>query len=97
MNEKMFTELEASLREGISIIRGETKPSRTFQFDGPDIKAIRERLSLSQKQFAGLLGISTRTLQNWEQGRRFPEGPARVLLQVADKHPQALLDIAKQN
>lgn len=93
MDERMFAELEASLREGIAILRGEKEPSRTFQLDAPDIKAIRENMSLTQQQFAALLGISLRTLQNWEQGRRSPEGPARVLLQVAAKHPQALLDV----
>lgn len=93
MDERMFAELEASLREGMAILRGEKEPSRTFQLDAPDIKAIRENMSLTQQQFAALLGISLRTLQNWEQGRRSPEGPARVLLQVAAKHPQALLDV----
>ena len=95
MDDKMFEELEASLKEGMAIIRGDAKSSRTFQFDAPDVKAIRETLNLSQDQFAALLGISTRTLQNWEQGRRSPEGPARVLLQVAAKHPHALLDVVR--
>jgi len=93
MDEKMFAELEASLREGMAILRDEKEPSRTFQLDAPDIKAIRENMKLTQEQFAALLGISMRTLQNWEQGRRSPEGPARVLLQVAAKHPHALLDV----
>ena len=53
---------------------------------------IREGFNLTQRQFAAMLGISVRTLQNWEQGRRVPEGPARVLLQVAAKHPEAVLD-----
>lgn len=93
MDEKMFAELEASLREGMAILRGEKEASRTFQLSAPDIKAIRENMKLTQHQFASLLGISLRTLQNWEQGRRSPEGPARVLLQVAAKNPQALLDV----
>jgi putative transcriptional regulator len=93
MDEKMFAELESSLKEGMAIIRGEVQPSRTFQFESPDVKAIRENLKLSQQQFSALLGISIRTLQNWEQGRRTPEGPARVLLLVAAKKPQALLDV----
>lgn len=95
MDEKMFAELEASLKEGMAIVRGEAEPSRTFQFDAPDVKAIRSSLQLSQQQFADLLGISKRTLQNWEQGRRSPEGPARILLQVAAKHPGALLDAVR--
>lgn len=93
MDEKLFAELEASLREGMEILRGEKQPSRTFHLDAPDIKAIRDNMNLTQQQFAALLGISLRTLQNWEQGRRSPEGPARILLQVAAKNPQALLDV----
>lgn len=96
MEEKMFAELEASLKEGMEILSGEKEPSRTFQFEVPDIKSIRDNLKLTQQQFANLLGISTRTLQNWEQGRRSPEGPARVLLQVAAKHPKILLDVVHQ-
>jgi len=57
-----------------------------------DIKHIRQGYDLTQSQFAALLGISVGTLRNWEQGRRVPEGPARVLLQVAAKHPEAVLD-----
>jgi putative transcriptional regulator len=52
-------------------------------------------MNLSQLEFAALLGISRSTLQNWEQGRRTPEGPARVLLQVADRHPDAVWDVVK--
>lgn len=92
MDEQMFTELEASLKEGMAILRGDAQPSRTFSFDSPDVKAIRDDLDLTQQQFAALIGISVRTLQNWEQGRRVPEGPARVLLLVAAKNPRAVLD-----
>ena len=53
---------------------------------------IRERMGLSQDKFAKLLGISSSTLKNWEQGRRKPDGPARILLNVAAKHPEAILD-----
>jgi putative transcriptional regulator len=58
----------------------------------PDVVALRARFQLSQAKFAALLGISTATLRNWEQGRRTPEGPARVLLQVAARHPEAVLN-----
>jgi putative transcriptional regulator len=53
---------------------------------------VREKLGLTQSQFAGLIGISIRTLQNWEQGHRRPEGTARALLRVAEQHPQAVLE-----
>lgn len=56
-----------------------------------DVRSIRERMGLSQSAFAALLGVSARTLQDWEQGRRQPTGPARSLLRVAERHPEALL------
>ncbi len=54
------------------------------------VRAIRERLAMSQTTFARLFGISVDTLQNWEQGRRQPEGPARMLLRVIDREPEAV-------
>lgn len=57
---------------------------------------IREQFGLSQDKFADLVGISVGTLRNWEQGRRKPEGPARVLLRVASRHPEVLLDIGRE-
>jgi len=60
----------------------------------PDVASIREKTGLSQSRFAALLGVSVRTLQDWEQGRRAPSGAARTLLLVADRNPHALLDVA---
>lgn len=60
----------------------------------PDVTTIREKTGLSQARFAELLGVSVRTLQDWEQGRRAPSGAARTLLLVADRNPRALLDVA---
>lgn len=92
MNNELFGELVESVRQGGAILRGEAKPSRAFTVDAPNVKQIRQDLHLSQGKFALMLGISVATLRNWEQGRRMPEGPARVLLQVAEKHPQAVWD-----
>ena len=93
MQEEEFQDLIASIKEGGAILRGEKEPSRKFHFDSLDIKRIREGYQLTQTQFAAMLGISLSTLQNWEQGRRVPEGPAMVLLRVAQKHPEAILDV----
>ena len=60
----------------------------------PSVSSIREKTGLSQPKFAALLGVSVRTLQEWEQGRRAPSGAARTLLAVAAKNPHALLDVA---
>jgi putative transcriptional regulator len=60
----------------------------------PSVAVIREHTGLSQAKFATLLGVSVRTLQEWEQGRRAPSGAARTLLMVAAKNPQALLEVA---
>jgi putative transcriptional regulator len=60
----------------------------------PAISAIRQKTGLSQTRFSELLGVSVRTLQEWEQGRRSPSGAARTLLQVAARNPKALLAVA---
>lgn len=60
----------------------------------PNVSTIRETTGLSQAHFAKLLGVSVRTLQDWEQGRRAPSGAARTLLLIAAKNPQALLEVA---
>lgn len=60
----------------------------------PAVAEVREKTGLSQSRFATLLGVSVRTLQDWEQGRRAPSGAARTLLLVADKNPKALLEVA---
>ncbi len=95
MKEELFEELVASIREAGAIHRGEKKPSRVFKVEKPDIKAIRGAMGMTQMQFAALLGISVNTLRNWEQGRREPEGPARVLLLVAAHRPDAILESVK--
>lgn len=95
MRDELFDELLASVREGGAILRGEKKPARQTRYGDPSVAKIREEYGLSQAKFAALLGISVRTLQNWEQGRRQPQGPAKVLLRVAAKHPRAVLDAVK--
>lgn len=66
----------------------EAKPTRA--------RKARQKTGFTQAQFAQILGISIRTLQGWEQGRRTPTGAARMLIEVTLKHPQAVLDVADQ-
>lgn len=95
MRDDLFEELAQSVSEGGAILRGEADPARETLFEEPEVGALRAEYGLSQAKFAALLGISVRTLQNWEQGRRRPHGPARVLLRVAARHPRAILDTVK--
>ena len=62
----------------------------------PPVLEARERTGLSQTQYAKLLGVSVRTLQGWEQGRKSPSGAARTLLAIARRNPRALLDVAEE-
>jgi putative transcriptional regulator len=95
MKKDVFDELLVSIEQGGRILRGKKAPSRSFRVDKPNVLAIRRHLGLTQQKFAELLGISPATLRNWEQGRRRPEGAARVLLCVAAKYPHAVLDTVR--
>jgi len=95
MRKKLFKELLQSVTEAAAIERGVAKPSRTFRVrSANDVVRVRAKLGLPQTKFARLLGISENTLQNWEQGRRKPAGPAKVLLKIAAKHPKIVLESA---
>lgn len=90
MNDSDFEQLLASVKEAGRIKRGEQEPARKFEVKAEDVKAIRAKLNKSQSEFALMIGVSVSTLQNWEQGRRQPEGPARALLKVASVNPLAV-------
>ena len=90
MKKALFNDLVASIQEAGKIHRGEATPSRTFVFQPEEVKQIREKLHKSQPEFAQMIGVSVATLQNWEQGRRQPQGPARALLLVASKAPEVV-------
>lgn len=87
MNKQSFDELIESVREAGKIHRGEKKALRVFSFNPFDVKKIRERTGLSQSEFSTLVHVSLRTLQNWEQGRRVPTGPALALLTIIKNDP----------
>lgn len=92
MKQKDFDRLVASVKQAGAIRRGQRKPGRETEFRPEDVRAIRGKLEKSQEEFALMIGVSVATLQNWEQGRRRPEGPARALLRVAAKNPQAIVE-----
>lgn len=82
--------LITSAKQARRIARGEAEPARVHVPADVDVQAIRKRLKLSQDRFAARFGIQSSTVRDWEQGRRKPEGPARVLLMVIDKEPNAV-------
>ncbi len=85
----MKRDIGKELLEGIQAIK--SGQGKRIEFEIPDdVKMIRENVGLSQSVFAGVLGISKRTLQDWEQGRRHPTGPAKALLRIVHKHPEVL-------
>ncbi len=88
MKSKMFDELLQSVREGGAILRGQSKAPRRLEIRPSGIRAIRERTKLSQSDFALLIGVSVKTIQNWEQARRQPTGPAAALLRIIAHEPQ---------
>ena len=85
-----FNKLMLSVRQAGKIKQGKIKSTRITEFKPADVRAIRRRLAKSQTEFAYMIGVSVGTLQNWEQGRRRPEGPARALLKVAHENPNAV-------
>jgi putative transcriptional regulator len=92
MNDEDFKKLVESIEQAGAIRAGNKKASRRTKIKEPDPKQIRESLGLSQSDFALLIGVSARTIQNWEQHRREPEGAAKALLRVTAKNPDAVLE-----
>jgi putative transcriptional regulator len=87
VKKQMFEELLGSVREAGAILRGKKKPSRRVVVCSSAVRVIRERTRLSQAEFAQLIGVSVKTLQNWEQDRRRPTGPAAALLSIIEHDP----------
>jgi putative transcriptional regulator len=91
MKNKDFKDLLASIDQARRIHTGKLKAGRIFKFNPIIVKNIRMKLHASQVEFAQMIGISVDTLQNWEQGRRRPEGPAMALLKVAEADPETVM------
>lgn len=91
MDKKLFDDLVQSLKEAKAISKGEMAASRRHVMIPTDVKAVREQTGLSQGEFAGLMHVSVKTLQNWEQHRRSPTGPAAALLKIVMTAPDIVL------
>jgi len=87
MDKDMFNELMSSVQQMDDVVENKKKASRSFNFPDPEVKVIRERMGVSQEKFALILGVSKRTVENWEQGRRNPTGAARSLLKIVEADP----------
>lgn len=93
MDKRHFDQLIKGVREMKRHMAG--KPVRGIkvtEIDEPDVKAIREAAKISQSQFATLIGVNLRTLQNWEQRRTKPTGPARALLKIVASDPKSAIE-----
>ena len=95
MDDKMFEELCEGVEQAISHAKGEENlgEHQIHFHDVPNPREIRKKFDMTQKEFATLLDVSVGTLRNWEQGRRKPQGPAEMLLRVANRDPEALLGV----
>jgi putative transcriptional regulator len=92
MSKKAFNKIAAGLKDAIAIARGEADRA-SYRVHVPadvDVGRIRRKLKLSQSEFAARFGIAPGTLRDWEQKRKRPEGPARVLLIVIEREPDAV-------
>jgi len=91
----MPSEIEAFKRDLLESVKQmrRGKAARVTRVKQPEAAEVRSRMGLSQQDFAHLLGVSARTLQDWEQGRREPTGAAKTLLRVAVSHPEVLLEL----
>lgn len=91
MNQELFEDLSKSIKEAGKIRRGEVKASRVFTYNAVDIRKLRKSVKVSQSNFARMIGVSVGTVQNWEQGRRKPRGPAMALLRVFEEDPKVVV------
>lgn len=88
MKKADFDGIMQGIKETAAFLNGESARVRVHIPPAIDVAAIREKSGLSQAKFADCVGVSVSTLRNWEQGRRAPDGPARVLIAMLAKNPQ---------
>lgn len=98
-NDKQIRERDAERDIGAELLESvrdmkQGRAARKTEVELPAVAEARNRTGLSQQEFARLLGVSKRTLQEWEQGRRQPSGAARTLIRIAERHPEMLRELA---
>ena len=93
MSKRVYESLKAGLEDALAYAEGDNSRGKVHVVQVPlvDVKSARKRLGLSQDKFAKAFGVSPATVRKWEQGTRRPQGPARVLLNVIDKEPEAVI------
>ncbi|WP_238985453.1 helix-turn-helix domain-containing protein [Nitrosococcus halophilus] len=89
-------QFESDLLESVRQMKA-GKAARVTYVAVPPLVEVRNRAGFTQTQFAALLGVSVRTLQEWEQGRRQPSGAAKTLLRIAERHPEVLRELAESS
>lgn len=96
---KAYEEIMAGLQDALAHARGEETGAiiHHVEIENIDVRALRKQLKMSRPQFAAIFGMKLGTVRNWEQGRRYPEGPARVLLQVISREPEAVIRALAQD
>lgn len=88
---KAFDSIKQGLEEALDFSKGKKTKAIVHKFSPVDVKNIRNKVGMSQNEFASSFGISVSTLRHWERGDRSPQGPALVLLNVVAKEPDAVL------
>jgi putative transcriptional regulator len=94
MSKKVFEELKSGLEDAIAFAKGDTSRGQVVSpkpMTPDEIKAIRKKLKLTQREFAAVFRVGLGTIRHWERGDRSPEGPAQVLLRVIEHEPEAVL------
>lgn len=90
---KVYKTIKQGLEEAVDYSNGRRAKARVFKPSDIDVKEIRQKIGMSQTNFAASMGISVATLRHWEQGDRYPQGPALVLLNLVAKEPRTVFEI----
>ncbi|SMF39460.1 transcriptional regulator, XRE family [Azospirillum oryzae] len=93
MDDELFTDLMEGMKEAVAYQKGKASPAtrvHTVEVEDIDVKALRQRLGMTQEGFASAFSFKVNTVAQWEQRRRFPRGPERTLLRVIEREPDAV-------